>query len=69
MQGNRKQSDVFHSILSSVNCYIISKALHNITKKMASELNINPTSMRRITKHELGFYQHKICQVHMLTEK
>uniref|UniRef100_A0A1I7WU49 HTH psq-type domain-containing protein n=1 Tax=Heterorhabditis bacteriophora TaxID=37862 RepID=A0A1I7WU49_HETBA len=38
-------------------------------RKMASDLNISPTSMRRIVKDELGFYPYKIRQVHMLTEK
>uniref|UniRef100_A0A1I7WLE1 HTH araC/xylS-type domain-containing protein n=1 Tax=Heterorhabditis bacteriophora TaxID=37862 RepID=A0A1I7WLE1_HETBA len=36
---------------------------------MASDLNISPTSMRRIVKHELGFYPYKIHRAHMLTEK
>uniref|UniRef100_A0A1I7WH57 HTH_Tnp_Tc3_2 domain-containing protein n=1 Tax=Heterorhabditis bacteriophora TaxID=37862 RepID=A0A1I7WH57_HETBA len=38
-------------------------------RKMASDLNISSTSMRRIVKDELGFYPYKIRQVHMLTEK
>uniref|UniRef100_A0A1I7X5J8 Helix-turn-helix domain-containing protein n=1 Tax=Heterorhabditis bacteriophora TaxID=37862 RepID=A0A1I7X5J8_HETBA len=29
-------------------------------RKMASNLNISPASMRRIVKHELGFYPYKI---------
>uniref|UniRef100_A0A1I7XV22 HTH_8 domain-containing protein n=1 Tax=Heterorhabditis bacteriophora TaxID=37862 RepID=A0A1I7XV22_HETBA len=38
-------------------------------RKMASYLNISPTSMRRIDKHELGFYPYKIRRAHMSTEK
>uniref|UniRef100_A0A1I7XJA4 MarR family transcriptional regulator n=1 Tax=Heterorhabditis bacteriophora TaxID=37862 RepID=A0A1I7XJA4_HETBA len=33
--------------------------------KMTSDLNISPTSMKRIVKHELGFYLHKIRRVHV----
>uniref|UniRef100_A0A1I7XN71 DDE_3 domain-containing protein n=1 Tax=Heterorhabditis bacteriophora TaxID=37862 RepID=A0A1I7XN71_HETBA len=36
---------------------------------MTSDLNISPTSMRKIVKHELGFYPYKIRRAHMLTEK
>uniref|UniRef100_A0A1I7XGA9 DDE_3 domain-containing protein n=1 Tax=Heterorhabditis bacteriophora TaxID=37862 RepID=A0A1I7XGA9_HETBA len=36
---------------------------------MASDLNISPTSMRRIVRDELGFYPYKIRLAHMLTEK
>uniref|UniRef100_A0A1I7XJT9 Paired domain-containing protein n=1 Tax=Heterorhabditis bacteriophora TaxID=37862 RepID=A0A1I7XJT9_HETBA len=38
-------------------------------RKMASDLNISPKSMRRIVKDELGFYPYKIRRAHMLTEK
>uniref|UniRef100_A0A1I7W6C0 HTH_Tnp_Tc3_2 domain-containing protein n=1 Tax=Heterorhabditis bacteriophora TaxID=37862 RepID=A0A1I7W6C0_HETBA len=38
-------------------------------RKMASDLNISPTSMRRIVKYELGFYPYKISLAHMLMEK
>uniref|UniRef100_A0A1I7X4P4 Aromatic-L-amino-acid decarboxylase n=1 Tax=Heterorhabditis bacteriophora TaxID=37862 RepID=A0A1I7X4P4_HETBA len=36
---------------------------------MASDLNISPTSMRKIVKHELRFYPYKIHRAHMLMEK
>uniref|UniRef100_A0A1I7XPH9 HTH araC/xylS-type domain-containing protein n=1 Tax=Heterorhabditis bacteriophora TaxID=37862 RepID=A0A1I7XPH9_HETBA len=37
-------------------------------RRMASELNISPTLMKRIVKHELGFYSYKICLVHIEEE-
>uniref|UniRef100_A0A1I7XGQ5 HTH_Tnp_Tc3_1 domain-containing protein n=1 Tax=Heterorhabditis bacteriophora TaxID=37862 RepID=A0A1I7XGQ5_HETBA len=38
-------------------------------RKLASDLGISPTSMRRIVKLEMGFCSHKIRPDHMLTEK
>uniref|UniRef100_A0A1I7WPU5 HTH_Tnp_Tc3_1 domain-containing protein n=1 Tax=Heterorhabditis bacteriophora TaxID=37862 RepID=A0A1I7WPU5_HETBA len=38
-------------------------------RKIASDLNISPTSMRKMIKHKLGFYPYKIRRSHMLTEK
>uniref|UniRef100_A0A1I7X0B0 HTH_Tnp_Tc3_2 domain-containing protein n=1 Tax=Heterorhabditis bacteriophora TaxID=37862 RepID=A0A1I7X0B0_HETBA len=38
-------------------------------RNMASNLNISPTSVRRILKHEVRFYPHKICRIHTLAEK
>uniref|UniRef100_A0A1I7XSF1 HTH psq-type domain-containing protein n=1 Tax=Heterorhabditis bacteriophora TaxID=37862 RepID=A0A1I7XSF1_HETBA len=37
--------------------------------KMASDLNIIPTSVMRIDEHELGFYPYKIRRSYILTEK
>uniref|UniRef100_A0A1I7X798 N-acetylmuramoyl-L-alanine amidase n=1 Tax=Heterorhabditis bacteriophora TaxID=37862 RepID=A0A1I7X798_HETBA len=34
-------------------------------KKMASDINISPTLMRGIVKHELGFYPHNIRQAYV----
>uniref|UniRef100_A0A1I7WQE4 HTH_Tnp_Tc3_1 domain-containing protein n=1 Tax=Heterorhabditis bacteriophora TaxID=37862 RepID=A0A1I7WQE4_HETBA len=36
---------------------------------MASDLNINPASMRKMVKNELGFYPYEIRRAHMFTEK
>uniref|UniRef100_A0A1I7WBD0 HTH psq-type domain-containing protein n=1 Tax=Heterorhabditis bacteriophora TaxID=37862 RepID=A0A1I7WBD0_HETBA len=38
-------------------------------RKMTSNLNISPTSMRRVVKHKLGFHPYEINRTHMFTEK
>uniref|UniRef100_A0A1I7WJ63 HTH_Tnp_Tc3_2 domain-containing protein n=1 Tax=Heterorhabditis bacteriophora TaxID=37862 RepID=A0A1I7WJ63_HETBA len=40
-----------------------------LMRKIASDLNISLTSMRRIVKHELRFYPYKSRRAHMLTKK
>uniref|UniRef100_A0A1I7X3F1 HTH_Tnp_Tc3_2 domain-containing protein n=1 Tax=Heterorhabditis bacteriophora TaxID=37862 RepID=A0A1I7X3F1_HETBA len=40
-----------------------------LMRKMASDLNISPTSVRRIIKHEVGFYSHEIHRPNVLTEE
>uniref|UniRef100_A0A1I7XFV7 ERCC4 domain-containing protein n=1 Tax=Heterorhabditis bacteriophora TaxID=37862 RepID=A0A1I7XFV7_HETBA len=46
----------------------IRPVLPTITRKMASDLNSYPISMRFV-KHELEFYPHEIRRIHMLTKK
>uniref|UniRef100_A0A1I7WHZ2 HTH araC/xylS-type domain-containing protein n=1 Tax=Heterorhabditis bacteriophora TaxID=37862 RepID=A0A1I7WHZ2_HETBA len=47
----------------------ILRANEGSMRKLASDLNISPISMRKIVKNELGFYPYEIRRAHMSTEK
>uniref|UniRef100_A0A1I7WIE9 HTH_Tnp_Tc3_2 domain-containing protein n=1 Tax=Heterorhabditis bacteriophora TaxID=37862 RepID=A0A1I7WIE9_HETBA len=47
----------------------MSQALRNTIMKLAFDLNISQTSMRRTVKHKLRFHPYEICRSHVLTNK
>uniref|UniRef100_A0A1I7WRT0 HTH_Tnp_Tc3_2 domain-containing protein n=1 Tax=Heterorhabditis bacteriophora TaxID=37862 RepID=A0A1I7WRT0_HETBA len=62
------RSGIAKSLITSHVRRIVNKRIlredKRTTTKIASDLNINPTSVKRIVKHELRFYPRKIRPVH-----